>query len=72
MNPSQKENQSEQTYFRLSVERGSHPGRPDTGCDSPSGQQQACFEHRKGEEDQQETSQQENECGEQQQREARV
>jgi hypothetical protein len=76
MNRSQKENQSEQTYFRLSIERGSHPGGPNTGYFGPSGRQQdsvACFdprEGREGEEDHQEASQ-ENDCGEQHQRKTR-
>jgi len=75
MSPSQKENQSEQTDFRLSVERGCYLGGPDTGCagpGGPSGKQQARFYHRKGEEDQQEASQQEVDCGRHQQREARI
>ena len=83
MNPSQKENQREQTYFRLSVERRCHSSRPDTGyagtgcaspgCTSPSGRQQdpvAGFYHREGEEDQQEAPQ-ENDCRQQQQRQTR-
>ena len=67
MSPSQKENQSEQTNFRLSVERGCHPGGAGAGYVRTSGQHQ---DHHQGE-DQQEASQQESHPGEQHQRQAR-
>jgi len=68
MNPSQKENHREQTYFRLSVKRGSHPGRPNTRCSRPGGRQQD--HHLLEGEDRQEASQQESSPS-QQQRETR-
>src|SRR5580658_2748116 len=66
--PLAKGEPNEQTYFRLSSEHGSHPGRPDTGCASPGGRQQ---DHRLQGQDQQEASQQESLCGQQQQRQTR-
>lgn len=63
MSPSQKENQREETYFRLSVERGCYSGGPDTGCASSGGQRQDHLE----DEDPQEASQQESHCCEQRQ-----
>lgn len=67
MSPSQKENQSEQTNFRLSVERGCHPGGAGAGYVRTSGQHQ---DHREGQ-DQQEASQQESYRCEQHQRQTR-
>ena len=72
MSPSQKENQNEQTYFRLFAERGCHPGRADTGRRAgPGCTKTGCFEQDLCQEDQQDASQQEVDCSEEHQRHTR-
>ena len=71
MSPSQKENQNEQTYFRLFAERGCHLGRADTGSASSGCTKTGCFEQDHCQEDQQEASQQEVDRSEEHQRHTR-